>query len=171
MPLLSPPWYTFWNKVNSALGNDPNVSVGPLDTSSNPYVIQVSVSDQNKANALATIVQRNQVFGNVGVQVQILYQGQQAVPVAVSSAQQLAQVVQKALFNNAWLVEVQFRSLTPGSKQEVVFPIFQKAVIQFFNDDLSDYYSNFNGVVDSVFANVLNGAVAGIPLYNSTARS
>jgi hypothetical protein len=171
MPLLSPPWYTFWNKVNSALGNDPDISVGQLDTSSNPYVIKVTVSDQNKANALATIVQRNQVFGNVGVQVQILYQGQQAVPIAIGSAQQLAKVVQTALGGNGWFVEVQSRGLTPGSKQEVVFPIFQKAVIQFFNDDLSDYYSNFNGVVDSVFANVLSGAVAGIPVYNSTAKS
>jgi hypothetical protein len=171
MPQLSPPWYTFWNQVNSALGNDPDITVGPLNTGSNPYGIAVNVSGSDKARALATIVQSQQTFGNVVVQVQIFYQGQQAAPIAITSAQQLVQVVQMALGGNGWFVEVQSRPLTPISKAQVIFPIFQKSVIQFYNDDLSDYYSNFNGVVASVFSEVLNGAIAGMPIYSSTAKS
>ena len=33
--------------------------------------------------------------------------------------------------------------------------VFTKSVIQFFNDDMSDYYRNFNGVTADVFNDIL----------------
>ncbi|WP_238933520.1 hypothetical protein [Brevibacillus choshinensis] len=50
-----------------------------------------------------------------------------------------------------------------------VFPVFKARVIQFFNDDLSDLFRNFNRVAAFVFRDVLRNRINRTPILFSTA--
>lgn len=166
---LSPPWYTYWYMVSNTLGNDPSVTVSPLQTGSSPYIIPVAVADAKKAQALANIVNPVAVFGNISVAIQVSNGGKVLTPVAPSSSQELGDMVQAALAGNSLLTQVVVQPIFPGGK-DVVFPIFTRSVIQFPNDDLSDIYHDYNGVTAAVFKNVLNGSPGGFLIYPSTAK-
>jgi hypothetical protein len=106
--------------------------------------------------------------GSWALRVQVLDQGGQPVsPVVPQSAEQLAGLVRTAFANNPLFVDVHTRPLTIGGRL-AVFPIFSKAVVQFPNDDIGDWYFNFNDVAAKSFGNVLEGAPGGIILSVST---
>jgi hypothetical protein len=50
-----------------------------------------------------------------------------------------------------------------------VYPVFKVRVVQFFNDDLSDFFSNYNNVAAFVFKDVLRNTISGTPIQFSTA--
>lgn len=170
-PQLSPPWYTLWNEIKASVGNDPDVKVSPLVTSSNPFVVPITVGNSDRAVALASIMAPAHQFGNITVVIQVKDGGGNPVkPITPGSPDQLAAFVKTALGGNAWFKDVVTQPLFPGGSP-VVFTVFAKAVIQFPNDDLSDLYHNYNNVVGFVFRDVLNPAPGGFPLYSSTAQS
>lgn len=170
---LSPPWYTLWNEIKASIGNDPGVTVNPLVTSQHPFVVPITVTDHNKAVGVASIMSAQYTLGNITVVVQVKDgSGQIVKPVVPGSPDDLVKLMQAALTGNKWFVEVVKKAFTPlPHSPVVVYPVFSKAVIQFFNDDLSDLYSNYNNVVAFVFKLVLNPAPGGIPVYSSTAKS
>lgn len=166
---LSPPWYTLWNMVNSIVGKDPAVTVGQLQTSSMPYVIPISLSDQNKAQALANILIPTVQLGNITVNLQVSVNGKPLTPVSPKNPEDLANMVQVALKDNTLFVEVLVQPIFPYGPA-IVWPVFTKSVVQFYNDDLSDLYHNFNGVTADVCKQVLNTSPGGFYLYASTIK-
>jgi len=169
---LSPPQYTLWNQINSALGNAPTVKVGPLNTSTNPNIVPITISDHNQAVAMASIMTLTfKVTAHLNVDVQIKDgDGNIVTPIMPTSPDQLAGFVKTALGDNGWFVDVQVGKPNPMAKT-IVWPVFAKAVIQFPNDDQTDLYKNYNNAAGLVFKNILNPAPGGIFLYSSTARS
>lgn len=167
-PQLSPPWYTLRNQIAATIGNDPAVKVSELDRSQQPYLVKITVPGFAQAQATASIMKLLRDGGSWALKVEILDQGGQPVsPVIPQSAEQLAGFVRTAFANNPWFVDVHTRPLTMGGRL-AVFPIFSKAVIQFPNDDIGDWYFNFNEVVAKSFGNILEGAPGGIILSVST---
>lgn len=167
-PQLSPPWYTLRNQMAATIGNDPSVRVSELDRSQQPYLVKITCPGLPQAQATASIMKLYHDGGSWGLKVEVYDQGGQPVPPVVpQSAEQLATFVRTAFANNPWFVDVHTRPLTMGGRL-AVFPIFSKAVIQFPNDDIGDWYFNFNEVVAKSFGNVLEGAPGGIILSVST---
>lgn len=166
---LSPPWYTLWNEIKASIGNDTAVTVNPLDTKSSPYLVPITVADHDKAVAIASVMALRHQMGNITVDVQVKdREGRIVSPEIPESVEKLAEMVKKALGDNTWFVEVVVK---PLFMREVVFVVFKKAVIQFFNDDLSDLYNNYNNVVAFVFRDVLNPAPGGISIICSTDKN
>jgi hypothetical protein len=167
-PHLSAPWYTLWNEIKATIGNDSDVSVGDLDTSRSPFIVPIKVNNHDKAVAIASIMALHHQLGNVSVDVQVKDpNGTIVQPVTPSSAQALTELVQVALAKNNLFEKVVVKPLYPGAR-DIVYPVFSKAVIQFYNDDLSDLYNNYNNVAASVFSDVLNPAPGGVSVYSST---
>ena len=167
-PQLSPPWYTIWNQINSAIGNDPAVTVSQLDTSQSPYLVKITIDGALQAQATASLMKLSYDMGSWGIQVAIYDQnGTPALPVAPQSAEELEGFVKAAFAKNGWYVGVNARAFMPEGPL-AVFPIFSKAVIQFPNDDIGDWYFNYNAVAASVFTDVLEGSPGGIVLSCST---
>ena len=169
---LSPPWYTLWNEINTTIGCSPDVNVGTLNTSNNPYTIDIKIKDHDKAVATASIMLLNYQFGNIGVQVNITdSDGDTVSPVTPESADELGILVTTALSKNSWFQEVVVKKFLPSSQRSSVYPVFSKGVVQFYNDNLTDLYSNYNNVAAFVFNNVLNLSPGGITVLCSTAES
>jgi len=167
---LSPPWYTLWNEIKASIGNNPGVTVEDLDTSQTPYIVPISVDNHDTAAAIASIMNLHYQIGNITVDVQVKDPaGNIVTPITPGSVSQLVELVESGLGNNGWFKEVLPKPLYPNAP-EVVFVVFAKAVIQFYNDDLSDLYHNYNNVAAFVFRDVLHPSPGGIWLYTSTAE-
>ncbi len=171
MARLSPPWYTLWNKVKYSIGEDPEVVVGDLQTQSDPFIIPIRVDNRQKAQALASIMNPSYSLGNIHINVEISdSSGKIISPINPTSPEQLSEMVQTGLQGNHLFLKVVTQPLFPNARL-IVFPVFKKEVIQFYNDDLSDLYNNFNNVAALVFQNVLKPAPGGISLDCSTEKS
>ena len=168
---LSPPWYTFRDELANTVGKTPQVAVSPLvqvgDTGS--YAVAVTTANANRGVALATVLDSGQDFGNIHVTVVVASpKGHVYSPLPVVSSTQLATLERTALGGNSLFTTVVTHPIAPGLP-DTVFPVFTKSVVQFFDDDTSDAYGNFNDVTADVFGDVLAGQVGGIGVDPSTA--
>jgi len=165
---MSPPWYTYFNYLKHSIGRDQCVDVLDMkEISGADYLISVDVKNREKATALATILIPCKNFGNINVRVEVLHCGRRVKPYCNPHDESIIiKIIEEALGTNHYFECVEsaeyFVSL-------LIFPVFKKEIIQFFNDDLSDFYNNFNGVVAKVFSEVLESHVFGVSIRPSTA--
>ena len=168
MTRLSPPWNTYFNFIKESIGSDPWVRVSDMtEVSKTQYIIAIQTRRKEKARALATILALRQSFGRVIVDIEVLHNGSGVSPYEPPlTASDLIKVFNQALGTNTY-----FKNAETGGFVDIsVFPIFKKEVIQFFNDDISDFYNNFNGVASKVFAEVLRPDIYGTYINPSTAQ-
>ena len=165
---LSPPQYTYSNFIKHSIGNDPCVRVLDLqETPHGDYLQIINVDERRKAAALATILKRRKTFGNVKIRIEVRHCGRVVEP--VTEIRSILRLFEAALDTNRWFEFVESKQVFFGLKP--IFPVFKKDVIQFFNDDLSDLYANFNGVVADVFREVLREKIGEDDINPSTAKS
>ena len=168
MARLSPPWHTYFSFIKESIGSDPWVKVLDMaEISGAQYIITIQARSREKARALATILALRKTFGNIIVDLEILHNGEAVSPYEPPlTINDLVGVFNQALGTNRY-----FNSVKPGGfVTTLIFPIFKKEVIQFFNDDISDFYNNFNGVAADVFAEVLRPDIYGTSINPSTAQ-
>lgn len=172
MAQLSPPWYTLWNEIKSTIGKDSSVKVSDLDVRQYPYQINITTDHHKKGRALATIIKLVHEFENVQVRIHIQNSnGNPHEPFPVTNSNELASVIRTALHGNPLFKNVYRGPTSVLFASRNVFPVFKKTVIQFYNDDLSDYYKNYNKVASHVFAIVLKEEINGLNIYCSTEDS
>lgn len=166
---LSPPWITYFNELKSTIGEDPEVTVGPLIPVDSTYIALVNTTNNEKATALATLLNSAIEFGNVTLTVIVVNNEQEIVtgvpcplrPFAV------ADLVQVALEGNPYFEQVVVKPPLPG-EPNAVYPVFSAGIIQFFNDDLSNLCNTFTGVASTVFGTIIKESVCGVSILFST---
>lgn len=153
--MLSPPWYTFHNLLVAALGADPEVKVSELKQHGATYSMNVMTPNKAKSQALAAVLVQVKQMGNITVQVSVPPPNHEVSPEANLTPTQFAEQLNTALKGNPYFMRTEVRPLVPGRPDAVVFPIFAAKVVQFFNDDLSDYYQNANILAADAFRQIL----------------
>jgi hypothetical protein len=168
LPQLSPPEFTFFNELKNSIGKDPLVTVENIIKLPNgENLIPVLVHKQKKALALATILDLHKDFGGIIVNVQVIFNGQAVDPLEKDfTPREVVKLFKAALGTNRYFKFAVAKLFSPGVFG--VFPVFSKKVIQFFNDDISDLYNNFNEVAATVFKDVLKGEINEIVINPST---
>ena len=158
---MSPPWWTVHHKITYSIGTDPTVHVLPLREEGTNMYIDVVCTDPEEAYPMASLLKPKYELGNITVFVQVLDSSGTIIkpewPVGCKPPDCLYMVVTKALKNNPLFVQAlipKFPPDWPTPPHTDVVAVIKKAVIQFWNDDLSDYYGNFNGVAEDVFKEV-----------------
>ena len=134
---LSAPWYEHQKKLAAMFELDEDVSVSPIsDGEDGPY-ITVSVSNHAKAAALGKILKKSVEFGGVTLNVTV---------VDVAAEETPAEIARAAFAYNRMVRDI--RTDTDAAGAEHTYVIFEPDVMQFFNDDLSDYRGNFNALFE-----------------------
>lgn len=129
---VSPPWITHIHYIEQTFGKDPDVTV-----LSNEELREVKllVDGQDKADAIAKLIRSDVEFGNEHLKVTV-------VPCNDDS---LASTVRKAFAGNGAVADI-----IDGSGSGVpffddrIFVLFKPEIVQFYNDNLMDYYGNEN---------------------------
>lgn len=161
-PTLSPPWITLYNKILNTIGADPTFTVQAPSDQGDSFVIRIaSVGGGSSPYGLAGVLKPRYSMGNITVQVQVLDpSGKPIAPQLPSGADPVGAVVMAVgtgLAKNPYLVTVvnTVGKFPPGYSMPQVEVVFTKSIIQFYNDDMTDLYGNFNGITADVFEDIL----------------
>lgn len=167
---ISPPEFTYFNEIKFSIGNDPLVQVEPLrQLSGGDFLITIRVQGMQKARALATLIIATKQIGNLLIQVRVVTsEGNRVQPITRAlTPREIAALYQTAFRTNRLF---NFAVVRASISFTAVYPVFKAQVIQFFNDDLSDLFNNFNQVAAFVFRDVLRNRINETPILFSTAR-
>ncbi|WP_336787264.1 hypothetical protein [Paenibacillus sp. MMO-177] len=166
---LSPPEFTYFNEIKYSVGKDPLVKVGQLeDHGDGQFGIKLFVKGIKKAKALATLIASDKIIGEISIHVKVISSGKTISPIARTlTAKEIAGLYRIAFRTNRIFQFVALRSILGHT---FVYPVFRIKVVQFYNDDLSDFYGNYNNVAAFVFRNVLLSEIGGVHIQFSTAK-
>lgn len=129
---LQSPWVTFAEEVKELFKNDPEVHV----VYDGQYDVKLYVDSDEKYDALKKILPSVKVFGNVVLNITL-------VPADVEDAEEedLGELFEKAFAGNPAVAFVA-KQEDPAAGPLATYVVFEKEVVQFYNDDLSDYFRN-----------------------------
>lgn len=136
---LSSPWETYRNKLAAFFELDECVTVGDVTDIDGGKTVTVSVTNRQKAAALEKVLRKRVEFGNVVLTVTVY---------DASGEETLADVLKAAFAYNETVRRVMTGTDHTGT--EHIFVICEPDVVQFFNDDISDYQGNFNALAADV---------------------
>lgn len=147
---LSPPWYIYHKKLRSLFEEDDQVNIGELEQGPDgQYTAEITVSDKEKQAALQQIILQNVKMGNINIT--YTFADPQDIPQADDDVSLETFIV--AFKENPILVKTATAQTLSGNLQ--YYAIFKKEVIQFFADNISDYYGNYNGLAVDIAREVL----------------
>lgn len=148
MMKLQSPWYTYHKKVQALFKEDDKVNVRELaDLGDGNYSFIILVSDKAKAEAIKAIINDKIEMGNVTVTVTVLGPDENGV----NDIEADISTYETAFSGNSIFSKVVSASIMG---MNLNYCIFTYDIIQFWNDDMSDYYGNFNGLAEDIARDV-----------------
>ena len=136
---LSPPWITYFHKVQALFEKDNSITV---DFDESNCCLNIIVKeDIEKGEAIQKLFPSEKVFGNNIMKINV---------VTIQEPKQIptAQIFANAFKNNPVVEDVINKSDILRNDQTYI--MFQNKVVQFFNDDIYDY----NGVCTTLYQNI-----------------
>ena len=149
---LSPPWTTLENMLHAFFDKDPEITVGPVKIQKDGirYIIIESTSCE-KIDALSALMKSKYQFGNITLEIRFCVANG---VLQLSETNDLYGQAIDALVTNAAVVDI--KKVKNFVQDEFVVIEFAKEIVQFFNDDLSDFYGNWNGTYIDVAKELFN---------------
>ncbi len=153
--MISPPQFTLWRKLAYSFGADPEITVREPYGKNEVTIIEV-VAQGNRAPAVAGVLNKYYNFGGIEVWVVVLDEEGNKVepPDLTQPGFSVRQMIETALFANPYFYRV-VANQCPSQPDRVLTAAFYPKVIQFWNDDLSDYFGYTHFVAQEVFADVM----------------
>lgn len=124
----SAPWVDYYYELEAMFKEDPEVKVVYDEDN---YEVKLFVDSMTKANALAELLPMEKKFGNVTMQVVIIPANKKLDGVRA--------YVWKAVFEGNPIVN-KIETVEGIFTNPITYIVFRKDVVQYFNDDLGDYY-------------------------------
>lgn len=139
---LSAPWYTYQKKVKALFDLDADIEVGDVrqDEDGN-YAFEILVHNSAKFIALDRVMPKIVGFGNVTLKIHI-------VDVEDDSSVMSIELYETIFKNNPIVKDV--RSIQDDTGTLHGYVRFQPEVLQFFNDDISDYNGLWSGLAQDI---------------------
>lgn len=147
---LSPPWWTVYNKIKAMFEADPDLTVQPMSGGDTSYTIYLDTPDATKAIALEKILKTEYNFGNIRLKVIVRVTNTNSK--TVTPAESVYDNYLDALATTPAVVDIRHVVDMLGTKWVVID--FKKEVVQFWNDDLTDYYGNWNGLYTDIATDI-----------------
>ena len=147
---LSPPWWTVYNKIKAMFEADPDITVQPMFGGNTSCTIYLDTPDAAKAIALEKILKTEYNFGNI--KLKVIVRVTNANSKTVTPAESIYDNYLDALATTPAVVDIRHVVDMFGTKWIVID--FKKEVVQFWNDDLTDYYGNWNGLYTDIATDI-----------------
>ena len=149
---LSTPWCTYWNKVKVLFDRDPEITISNLD---DDYHFVIEVRNHEKFRALEKLLPTHVNFGTVMLAIEL--RDVENDDVTTDDAIKMFETIFKG---NPIVKDIKAVADFTGTKHG--FIRFQPEVIQFFNDDLTDYDGNWTGLAEKIAEEVFMNTALGI---------
>lgn len=145
---LSPPWYTYQRELEALFAGDPEIEVGQLYELEDRIELWIYAHNEKKYRALLNLLPTYPDFGNVKVKNVIKFKDEKA--------QDIYQDIKDLFEGNPNVSEI--KEITDFASAKHMFVEFKPEVIQFYNDDTSNPYGNWNGLAQDIAKDVLDTA-------------
>lgn len=153
MVTLSPPWYSYQRKVLALFGSDPEVRVRDLhEVDRCNYELFIIVRNEAKARAIRSLLPRTVKISGVTVTTYIF------IPVDECDVESSKHACEIQLLKDAFTGNPIFdrvEALDFGGLK-LSYCIFKKEVLQFWNDDLSNFYGLHSTLAEIIAREILN---------------
>ena len=162
---LEAPWYTFQKKVKALFEQDPDIVVGDIyepDNGKLNYAFDIEVSKHAKFVILDKLLPRIKNYGNVNLGI-VLYDEEDATD-AMSGLD-----MYKILFEGNHIVK-DIKELTDPMGMKHGYVRFWPEVVQFYDDDISDYSGNWNGLAADIAWEVFENDTSGVNFCTADKR-
>ena len=143
---LAAPWTTYYRQIQAIFKEDPEIKV--LYDATEP-AIKIYVDNVLKADALSQLFPTEKVFGNVTLKITI-------VPSNKLAGQDGRGLIKDAFSGNgavSFIYEVTDAMLS----NPMIFVVFKKEVVQFFNDDISSVYGLCSTLYETLAKDLFDG--------------
>ncbi len=150
---IQEPWVTTYNKIYALFGNDLDLTISNLnERTPGNYVIIISSQNNAKLESIKKILKNHFDFGNVTLDIEFIPE---------NDDEKITDSDFRNAFNcNENLAEV--RSIETPDGFHRTYVVFEKEVVQFYNDDLTDLYGNYNGLMEDIARELFNEVDASI---------
>lgn len=142
---LEAPWYTFRKMVNALFERDASIVVGDIyeakDGEPFDYAFDIEVTDHEKAMALERMMPSIKTFGAVTLAIFIFDEEN-------NELQNGTEVFEKIFKDNPIVKD--YKNVTDRAGVLHSFVRFKPEVIQFFDDDMTDYNGNWSGLAEDI---------------------
>ena len=153
MTHLSPPWWSYQRKVKALFGSDPEVRVRDLfQEDEGNYTLFIIIRSEKKAQAIRALLPRCVEFGGTTVTSRIFIPVDEC-EVRVGLTGSDVQLVREAFTGNPVfdrIEETEYKGFSAFT-----YCIFKKEVIQFWNDDLSNFYGLHTTLAENLADDIL----------------
>lgn len=139
---MQSPWVTYNDYLKAIFDGDKEVTVQDVVTGDDGnYYISVLVANSIKASAIDQILKKDVPMGNVNLHVDV-----------ECTSNDAGNVYEAAFAGNPHFSR--FVTLETPFHTEMSFCIMTKEVIQFYNDDISDPWGNYNGLAEDIMKEI-----------------
>ena len=137
---ISAPWVLFYREINALFHEDPEVHV---TFDEEEKVVNLYVDNDEKASALENLIPSEKTFGEVTLKINIIPANSNRTRTINNSDD-----YDSAFHNNG---AVSFIKKIDGVfTNKIVYVVFQREVVQYFTDDIGDYF----GVESTLYENL-----------------
>ena len=137
---LSPPWITFVHEIEALFAEDPDVKV---QYDENTNTVKLYVANIDKAEALDQLIPLKKSFGNVTINVEVI-------------PANLCEMSKEKLFDKAFAGNpaLCYTASYDNPLGHFTYIVFEKKVVQFFNDQLDDINGNKSMLLQDIASDV-----------------
>lgn len=153
---ISPPWFTYINKLMALFDGDPEIAFNIISESGEDPEVIIATNNGDKATALARLLPDEKKFGNVTLKIGIDASFSNRVfPTA------------KELFETVFSKNPAFAyCVVPADEGywflDFCYVVFKNCVVQFFNDNLDDCH----GIISTLYQDIAKELFEEANLYN-----
>ena len=162
---IEAPWYTHQKKVKALFERDPDITVGQIyepEDGDADFAFDIEVRNHEKFLALDRVLSKQKVFGNVNLAI-TLFDEENA-----DGGDDLIALYETVFKDNPILKDV--KDVLDPAGTRIGYIRFQPEVIQFPDDDTSDYNGNWNGLAEDIARVVFAEGYRGISFCTADKR-
>lgn len=125
---LSPPWISFYTKLEMLFREDEEVTVDFEDGEDRK--IKIFVDNVSKAEALEKLLPKQKTFGNITVNI---------IVIPSNTADSQENLFRRAFEGNKSVNRIE-SVVPPYSSNPFTYILFKKEVVQYWDDNMADFY-------------------------------
>lgn len=160
---LEAPWETYYKKIKALFGSDPDIEIGDIyepDNENLDYAFDMEIKNHEQFVALDRLFPHVKHFGNVAIGA-FLFDEENKIDDSLD--------LYKTIFAGNPMVKDIKEIIDPaGVKHGYVR--FWPEVVQFYDDDLTDFSGNWNGLAEDIAWEVFEDDTHGINFCTADKR-
>lgn len=145
---MSAPWVIFYREIQAMFAYDPEIHIIYDEADNN---VKLYVEDEYKAGALMRLLPDTKTFGNVTLKITV-YPPNDTAMALIGDEETTAELFDLAFTGNSAYA---FSKTLPNVfNDNITYVVFRKRVVQYYTDDLGDYYGQTSTLYQNIAADI-----------------